>query len=167
LLEHAVETLRGVAAIERVAVVLGADADRVRAEADLSGVEIVVAEDWAEGIAASLRAGVAALADADAVLVTLADQPLLTRAAIEAVLAESGSDAPAARATYDGKPGHPVLIKRELYPEVAKLRGDAGARDLLTAHGAIEVECGELSRADDVDTPGDLEIVRHLPRSAR
>ena len=66
LVEHAVEALRAVPALDRIVVVLGADAEDVRRGADLSGTEIVVADEWGEGIAASLRAGVAALAEAGA-----------------------------------------------------------------------------------------------------
>lgn len=160
LIEHAVEAFRSVPEVERVVVVLGAEADAVRGGADLGGAEIVLAEDWEEGIAASLRAGVRALADADAVLVTLADQPFVGPEVLRAILEQLDTPAPAARATYGGAPGHPVLIKRALYPEVERLRGDVGARDLLAAHGATDIECGRLARPDDVDTPDDLEELR-------
>jgi molybdenum cofactor cytidylyltransferase len=156
LLEHALAVFESVAAIDRVVVVLGADARRIQQEADLGAAEIVVAGDWQEGIAASLRAGVAALADADAIVVLLADQPHVTAAAVETVLAEAG-DAPAVRAAYGGKPGHPVLIRRELYGEIAELRGDAGARDLLEEHGVRTVECDSLASGYDIDTREDLE----------
>jgi molybdenum cofactor cytidylyltransferase len=160
LVEHAVDTLRAVPALERIVVVLGSEADAVAAGADLSGAERVVAADWEEGIAASLRAGVAALGDADAVVVTLADQPFVTPEAIAAVLERLDGPAAAARATYGGVPGHPVAIKRELFGDVAHLTGDLGARDLLERHGVVAVECGHLARADDVDTPADLESLR-------
>lgn len=164
LLEHAVGVLRAVPAIERVVVVLGAGAKTVSAAADLAGTEQVVAADWEEGIAASLRAGVSALSDAKAVVITLADQPLITPEVIEAVLERLDGPAPAVRATYGGAPGHPVAIKRELYGEVARLRGDQGARDLLEAHGVVSVECGHLARSEDVDTPADLEALRRSSR---
>lgn len=160
LLEHAVETMRAVLAIERIVVVLGSEAKAVRARADLSGADVVVAPDWEEGIAASLRAGVDALTDADAAVITLADQPLVTPQAIAAVLDRLDGPAPAVRATYGGVPGHPVAIKRELFADVARLRGDHGARDLLEMHGVVGVECGHLARNDDVDTPADLEALR-------
>ena len=159
LIEHALEAVWAVPAIERVVVVLGAAADRVRADADLDGAEVVVADDWREGISASLRVGVAALADCDAVVVVLADQPLITPGVIAAVVERIDARAPAARATYQGSPGHPVLIKRELFAEVARLRGDAGARDLLEAAGVAKVECGHLASPHDVDTREDLEAI--------
>jgi molybdenum cofactor cytidylyltransferase len=159
LIEYALEAVRAVPAIERVVVVLGAEADRVRAGADLDGAEVVVAEDWSEGISASLRAGVAALADAEAVVVVLADQPLLTPQAIAAVLDRLDSPAPAARAVFDGRPGHPVVIKRELFARIATLRGDEGARDVLELAGVLNVECGGLTSGHDVDTRADLEAI--------
>jgi CTP:molybdopterin cytidylyltransferase MocA len=94
------------------------------------------------------------------VLVVLADQPLLTPRVVAVVLDRMDGAAPAVRATYGGVPGHPVLIKRTLFAEVAGLRGDAGARDLLAAHGVVDVECAHLGRHDDVDTPADLEAIR-------
>jgi CTP:molybdopterin cytidylyltransferase MocA len=166
LIEHSLAVIEAVPAIDPIVVVLGAEAGRVRAEADLNGAEVVVADDWSEGMAASLRAGVGAHADADAVLVMLADQPLITAQVVAAIADQVDQPAPAARATYDGAPGHPVLIKRELFGSVGALRGDAGARDLLEAHGATAVECGRLCRPDDVDTDADLEAIRRRGASA-
>ena len=160
LLEHALRAVRDAPGITRVVVVLGAEAEAVAAGVDLSGTETVVALDWEEGIAASLRAGIAAVSDADAVVVILGDQPGVTRKAVDAVLRRVCESATtAARATYDGVPGHPVAIRRELFGEVARLRGDLGARDLLEAHGVVAVECGDLARPDDIDTPADLEAL--------
>ena len=58
---------------------------------------------------------------------------------------------------YGGAPGHPVLIGRDLFPAVAELTGDQGARDLLAAHGVTEVDLTALGGSEDVDTPADLE----------
>ena len=160
LLEHAVMAMEAVPAIERIVVVLGAAADEISERVDLGAAEPVVCRDWEEGIAASLRAGVAALADAEAIVVTLGDQPLITPQVIAAILDQIDSRQPAARATYDGRPGHPVLIKRQLYGAVAGLRGDAGARELLASVGVRELEARHLCRPDDVDTPADLRAIR-------
>jgi hypothetical protein len=64
------------------------------------------------------------------------------------------------RAAYDGRPGHPVALARSLFPAVAALRGDVGARDLLDAAATRTVEVGHLCRPDDVDVPADLEALR-------
>lgn len=159
LVEHALAAMFAVPAIERIVVVLGAEAGLIRDQADLDGADVVVAEDWREGISASLRVGVAALADAEAVVVLLADQPLITPQVIAAVVDLADRRGPALRATYGGEPGHPVLIKRELFAQITVLRGDAGARDLLELAGAGTVECGHLASAHDVDTREDLETI--------
>ena len=97
------------AGLERVIVVLGHDADAIRARVDFGAAEVVVAEDWADGQAASLRRGLAAAGDADAVVITLGDQPFITPQVIGAALEQlDGYDA--VRALYDGLPGHPVVL---------------------------------------------------------
>jgi molybdenum cofactor cytidylyltransferase len=162
LIDHAVEAMLAVPAIERVVVVLGAHAEHVAASADLAGVETVICAEWRHGISASLRAGVRALADPDAIVVTLADLPFITPQVIATIVDQVDARAPAARATYDGRPGHPVLIKRQLFQAVEELRGDAGARDLLTGAGVRTLECGHLCRPNDIDTPDDLEAARQV-----
>jgi CTP:molybdopterin cytidylyltransferase MocA len=119
-------------------------------------VRVVVARDWAEGMSASLRAGLTAAAEteADAVLVTLVDLPHLAVEAATRVLAlATGPDA-LARAVDDGRPAHPVLIGRAHWaPLVASLGGDRGAREYLRANGAVLVDVTGLGGGDDVDHP--------------
>jgi molybdenum cofactor cytidylyltransferase len=160
LLDHAVSAMLGVPAVERVLVVLGAHAEEVAARADLAAVETLVCERWRGGISASLAAGVGELAEAEAIVITLGDQPFVTAQVIAAIVDRLDDRRPAARATYAGRPGHPVLIKRALFAQVRSLRGDQGARDLLAGAGLREIECGGLCRDDDIDTPEDLEAAR-------
>jgi molybdenum cofactor cytidylyltransferase len=142
----------------RVVVVLGAFADEIQEKVDLGPAEPVVCEGWSEGIAASLRCAVEALPEADPLVIALGDQPGITAAAIDAVVQalESDPDAPAARAVYDGAPGHPVAIRASLRGPLLRLRGDAGAGRLLADAGAVEVECSGLASGADIDTPEDL-----------
>jgi CTP:molybdopterin cytidylyltransferase MocA len=151
--------------VDDVVVVVGAAADEVRAALASEDVRVVVADDWAEGMGASLRAGIAAaggagnraghpaVAGADEVVVVLADQPFITPEAVERVRAAPGD---AARATYGGAPGHPVVLRRALLARAGELRGDAGFRGV--AMGAVE--CGDLADPRDIDTQADLEVVR-------
>jgi molybdenum cofactor cytidylyltransferase len=154
LLEHAVEAMSAVPAVGRVVVVLGARADEVRAGCDLSGAEVVVAEDWDEGLSASLRAGIDALAGAQALIVTLGDQPFITPQVIARFVDERGT----CRAAYRGEPGHPVRLTPAVASRARRLRGEAGARELL--RGVRLVECGHLCAPDDIDTRPQLEAVR-------
>jgi len=152
LIEHALAAVRD---LDSVVVVLGARADEIRSGADLAGAEVVVCPDWAEGMGASLRCGLAAVGDADEVVIVLADQPFITPAVVARVRAAPGD---AARAVYGGALGHPVVIRRPVLARAGELRGDSGFRDLLT--GVTELECGDLADPTDIDTQADLEVVR-------
>jgi molybdenum cofactor cytidylyltransferase len=163
LLQHAIDAVLGVAAVDPVVVVLGASAERVREAVVLGRARPVVCQDWAEGMAASLRCGIEAVGDADWVIVTLGDQPRVSSEVIAAVADEAAS-APdgvtAIRAMYDGVPGHPVALSRAMLPGVAKLRGDVGARELLGSASVRTFEAGRLCDPVDVDTPEELEGLR-------
>jgi CTP:molybdopterin cytidylyltransferase MocA len=178
LLQHAIDAVLDVAAVDPVVVVLGASAERVReavvlgrarhatereSGASLRAARPVVCHDWAEGMAASLRCGVEAVGDADWVIVTLGDQPRVTSEVIAAIANEAASapaDVTAIRAMYDGVPGHPVALSRAMLPGVARLRGDVGARELLGSASVRTFEAGRLCDPVDVDTPEELEGLR-------
>lgn len=148
---------------ERVTVVVGAaseDAMAVLTEAGWTedpAVDVVVAEDWREGMGASLRAGLRALDAGEAALVTLVDLPDVDETVVRRVAgADAGADA-LVRATYDGRPGHPVLIGRNHWEGVlATAHDDQGAREYLAAHDHLTCECGDLATGNDVDEPADL-----------
>jgi nicotine blue oxidoreductase len=148
--------LRSVQALRpcaEIVVVLGAEAERAAALLPMS-VARLRADDWAEGMGASLRAGLSALAATShaSALVSLVDLPDVD-AAVVARLA-SVADAPdvLARASYDGVPGHPVLLGRDHWAGVIETAtGDRGARDYLASHEVALVECGDLATGADVD----------------
>ena len=91
LLQHAIDAMLAVPALDRVVVVLGNVAEEVAAAVKFASAEPVVCRDWEEGMAASLRCGVAELPEADWVVVTLGDMPGVTPEAIEAVMAGVGA----------------------------------------------------------------------------
>ena len=159
LIEHALRAMLAVPSIDPVVVVLGAHADRIRAEADLGGADVVVCAGWADGQSASLQAGVAALGEVEAAVITLADQPFITPQVIAGVLEQRGRHL-AVRATYDSRPGHPVLLERRLLDHVSGLDGDIGARKLLVGPHVRPWECGRLCDPTDIDTPQRLQEVQ-------
>ena len=160
LLQHAIDAMLAVPALDRVVVVLGAAAEHVAAAVKFADAEPLICVDWEEGMAASLRCGVEAAGDADWVVVTLGDQPGITPEAIEAVVGALHPGVAAVRAEYRGEPGHPVALSRALFGPVAELRGEVGARELLGSVAVRPVEVGHLARPDDVDTPEDMEAIR-------
>jgi molybdenum cofactor cytidylyltransferase len=160
LLQHAIDAMLAVPSLDRVVVVLGSFAEEIAATVKFASAEPVVCSAWAEGMAASLRCGVAELEGADWVVVTLGDMPGVTPEAIEAVLGAVGPDVDAVRAEYGGQFGHPVALSRPLLDRVPGLRGDVGARELLRDARVGRVEALHLARPDDVDTPEELEAIR-------
>lgn len=138
---------------EQVVVVLGARAEEARPLVP-TGTTVVVAEDWADGMSRTLHAGLTALADteASAALVHLVDLPDVTAAVVRRVLAVGGPPGVLARATYDGRPGHPVLLGRDHWAGIlAATGGDQGARGYLAGRDVVAVECGDLATGVDVD----------------
>lgn len=169
LLEHALRAAAAVPAIERIVVVLGARAPEVRAGLDFGRCEPVVCKAWDHGQSASLRCGIEAVGgEADAVVITLGDQPRVTTQVIArfADVAGRHGHLARARATYDGAPGHPVVLGAAYLAQLRDLAGDVGARDELRRIGAYEIECGNLCSAADVDTPDQLEAMRRRPAEA-
>jgi CTP:molybdopterin cytidylyltransferase MocA len=116
-----------------------------------SSARTVRCPDWERGPGASLRCGLAALpAEAEAAVVVLGDGPGLDPAAIDRVIAAWGEQpAPVVAATYEGIRLHPVLVAREVWPQIP----DAGARNL----DAVLVAC------DDLSPPGDVDFADEVP----
>ena len=124
--------------------------------------------EWRTGMGSSLRAALRALTELEAdpeigaVVVALADQPLVGAEAVSRLIAAYQAGADVAVAAYGGKPRNPVLLAREHWPEViATATGDQGARAFLRARPELVtlVECGDTGRPDDIDTPADLEHI--------
>ncbi len=124
--------------------------------------------EWRTGMGSSLRAALRAPAlppDAGAVVVALADQPLVGPEAVARLIAAYRGGATVAVAAYQGKPRNPVLLAREHWPGVVvTATGDQGARAFLRAHPDLVtlVECGDTGRPDDIDTPTDLARIQAI-----
>jgi nicotine blue oxidoreductase len=133
----------------------------------IPGTQTVYNPDWRTGMGSSLRAALNALTipddaspeDVGAVVVALADQPLVGSESVARLIAAYRAGASVAVAAYDGQPRNPVLLAREHWPEViATATGDTGARAFLRARADLVtlIECGDTGRPDDIDTPADL-----------
>lgn len=149
-LESAVNSLSG-GGCDDVVVVLGAAVVEVPEPA-----RAVIATDWRDGMGASLRAGLAAIPDADYAVMLTVDTPDIGADVVGRVLgAARASQSGIARATYDGRPGHPVVVARRHWPSLLEtLHGDEGARRFLAARSdVVTVECADLATGLDIDTP--------------
>lgn len=142
-----------------VVVVTGANAELSRRELDGLDVREVFNPHWETGMASSIRAGVEALADADAgaVVLVLCDQPHVTAEVIsDLVAAHRATRRSVVASTYGGSYGVPALFGRPLFAELARLEGAAGAKQVIKRHAAeahfLSFRGGEV----DVDTPDDF-----------
>ena len=111
------------------------------------------------GIASSLQVALRALTPRDgpeAVIVGLADQPLVGADAYRRLATAYDDGAQLAVASYARRRGNPVLLGRRYWPEALELTGDEGARVLLRRYGPTEVPCDGTGDPSDVDTPEDL-----------
>jgi len=154
------------APVDRVVVALGGAADAVLEQVDLGRAEPLVVDGWAAGMGHVLASTLAKAGDGwEAVVVLLGDQPLVPGGAVARVVeAWRAGAGPVVTATYGGRPGHPKLFDRRLLPDLLRLTGDTGARDLLATHPdrVHRVEVGDLGSDADVDVEADLVRVGHL-----
>jgi CTP:molybdopterin cytidylyltransferase MocA len=141
-----------------VVVVLGAALEQ--AQARLHGRRVIVAATtgWSDGISASLRAGIGAIpVGAPAAVVTLVDLPDVGETVVRRVLERGAGPATLTRATYHGRPGHPVVLGRAHWPGIlAVANGDVGARPYFEQHSPELVECADLASGRDVDRPDEV-----------
>jgi CTP:molybdopterin cytidylyltransferase MocA len=149
---------------------------------EIDGTLAVYNPEWRTGMGSSLRVALQALAGISAhpgttpasaggidtgsigaVVVALADQPLVGPEAVARLIAAYRDGAGVAVAAYDGQPRNPVLLAREHWAEViATATGDQGARTFLRIRPDVVtlVECGDTGRPDDIDTPADLARIK-------
>ncbi|HYN17918.1 MAG TPA: nucleotidyltransferase family protein [Actinomycetes bacterium] len=165
LLAHVLEAVES-SPVDRVVVALGGAADDVLDQVELGRAEPLVVEGWAAGMGHVLASALAAAGpDWGATVVLLGDQPLVSgRAVARVVDAWRAGTGPVVTAAYGGRPGHPKLFDHRLLPELLRLAGDTGARDLVAAHPewVHQVEVGDLGSDADIDVEADLERVGRM-----
>lgn len=150
--------------VETVSVITGAEPAAVSEALAALGdprLSLVHAPDWDEGMAASLRRGVASLrADARAVVIFLGDMPCIPPSLADRLLDAIEAGAPAAVVRSQHGPAHPVAFSAAVFPELMRLSGDRGARALLQtlADAVVAVACDDPGVIFDIDHPGDLAI---------
>ena len=156
LLERAVRVATE-AGCTPLVVVLGASAEQIESECDLDSVRVVRNEAWGEGMASSIRAGVAAvMEECDQVVVMACDQPAVTADHLRRLIKQC-VDSPVA-SSYARRRGVPACFPAGSFAGLLRLQGDAGARELLVGAAAVELAGGEL----DIDTAEALEIARSV-----
>ena len=155
LLERAVNIAED-AGCYPVVVVLGANAARIQAKCSLVSAQVVINEAWSEGMATSIRGGIAALADVEATILMTCDQPAVTSGHLRRLI-QLCETAPIA-SSYAGRLGVPACFPASCFRALLQLEGDAGARRMLESAQSVELPGGEL----DIDTPAALATAREL-----
>jgi molybdenum cofactor cytidylyltransferase len=164
LIRHAVEAALG-STCRPVVIVLGANAEEIQPEIEGLPVKIVHNAHWTEGLSSSIRAGIEALASGadppEAVVLTLCDHPLVCTDDFEAlVTAYRSRQRPIIASQYAGTLGVPALFARPLLPELLRLSGDSGAKQVIQRNlpSVWPVPCPHA--AFDLDSFEDYDAIR-------
>lgn len=158
LIRHAIRTARA-APVSRVIVVAAPALEISTGDeaGDKAGPAVEIQRIATTALSDSLKAGIAAAGDADGAFIFLGDMPLIPHAAALR-LAETLGDSFAALPRFNGKPGHPVLLSRAAFADIARLEGDQGAGALIRARKDIafldwpdDTVILDIDRAEDID----------------
>lgn len=163
VLEQVLGTLSSLS-LAGIVVVLGFKAREIAKKIGGRPVEVVVNRRFRQGMASSIRVGLRHVSPDSGIMLFLADQPLIGVDIISRLLEEfdmgrGGIVVP----VYRGRRGHPVLFHARYRAEMARLRGDVGAREIIAAHeeDVVEVEASDAILRD-IDTPQDYRLMKDL-----
>ncbi len=146
------------AEVHDVFAVVPPDAIDLSSRLEKEGCLVVVCENAAEGMGASLACAARAAGERAGYLIALADMPFIRRSSIAAVRDALAAGAPLAAPYWRSRRGHPVGIAGKYFGELLALRGDEGAKSLLGANEKriVKVPLGDPGVIRDIDTPQDL-----------
>lgn len=142
---------------DEVIVVLGAGAELVQPPIQNIKLSFIVNEQWEEGMASSIRCGLQVLLAKDppveAALLMVCDQPYINTAILDKLVTlhgKTGSGIVACR--YENTLGIPAVFGKQLFPELLKLKGDTGAKNIIMRHAESRVVVDFPPGAIDIDT---------------
>jgi molybdenum cofactor cytidylyltransferase len=142
-----------------VIVILGAGKDEIVPTLQGYSVQIVINENWTNGISSSLIAGLhsalSSIPDLDGVLITLADQPHITSSHLKNILGAAKGESKIVTTEYHGTQGVPVYIPKKYFERVGRLTGDVGAQALIKEYSSQVKSIPFPAAAFDIDTEAD------------
>jgi molybdenum cofactor cytidylyltransferase len=166
LLGQTLKNLRP-ATVHEIVLVLGSSAETVRRQLPVSlleGLKVVVNQNYAQGMASSLREGLSALdRQSEAALIILGDQPFVRTQTLDQIIEAYGrTHAQIVIPSHQGTRGNPVLLHRSVFAEVMALEGDTGCRAIFGSHleGIVKVEVEDKGVLLDIDDQHDYEKLR-------
>lgn len=150
------------AGVDRITVVLGAEAEAIKKAVGLSDVDVVVNRDYRSGQLSSLLAGLDEVSpEAEAILLCLVDGPFITAEIVRQVIATfGGAKAPIVIPTFEGRRGHPSLFARSMFEALREAPRDEGARHVVYANEdkVIEVDIPDRGVVTGINTPEDYRL---------
>lgn len=171
LLQHSIDVSEALNLSEKL-IVLGANAARILKEVDLKNHQLLMNENWQEGMSTSLKRGLEEIKHSypiiENVLVLLSDQPFISVSVLQELIGKHlKANCLASFSEYQGIPGVPAIFSKEIFEDLLKIEGDRGARDLikngLTNYQLISFEKGIV----DIDTEDDLQQLKQLEHEAK
>ncbi len=149
----------GRSSVDRVTVVLGSKAAAVQGAIDLSGVQVVINNDYRDGQLSSLLAGLRSVPqDTEAILVCLVDNPLITTATVDQLIDRyRQTRSPIVVPVFGARRGHPALFAREVFPDLLQAPSQEGARFVLRSNAdrVCEMETSDKTVLVRIETPDD------------
>ncbi len=144
--------------VSRVVAVVRAQSSELEKHLKAEGCEVVICDNAAEGMGASLACAARAAGEADGYLIALADMPFLRRSTIAAVRDALADGAALAAPYFRARRGHPVGLAGRFHAELLRLRGDEGAKQLLATNEKlmVKIPVGDPGALRDIDRPEDL-----------
>ena len=146
----------------RITVVLGAEAEKIKKSADLSGTNIVRNKDYQKGQLSSLIAGMEQTPqETEAILVCLVDNPFITKEVVNKIISKfKQTNSPIIVPVFNKKRGHPTLFSRSLFNELLNAPEEQGARYVLYSNEEkiLELETSESGILIGIDTPDDYKL---------
>lgn len=161
LLQHVLNVAQEVKS-KKIVLVLGAGHEQIRNEISTEGIDVIVNEDWNEGVASSIRCGLTHLesdvASLEHVMFLVSDQPFLTAEVIESLVSTQALDQPSIVASsYDGQIGVPAIFSHHFFDDLHGLNGDVGAKKVIMSNKQV-VKTVPFTDGDfDIDTKEDYK----------
>jgi molybdenum cofactor cytidylyltransferase len=168
LLQHAIDVSE-VMGFDTKVLVLGARKEKIEIKIDLKGFEVLMNENWEEGMASSIREGVLRSQelenDLDHILILLSDQPFVSKERIEELIqVQLDNNSQATYSEYARDIGVPAIFSAEVFYDLKELKGDQGAKKLIHDQNLdfeiVKFEMGNF----DVDTAEDVELLKQMEK---
>ncbi|MFV8281283.1 nucleotidyltransferase family protein [Christiangramia marina] len=170
LLQHSIDVSEALDLSEKI-IVLGANEEKILNEVDLKNHKLLINSNWQKGMSTSLKKGLEEIRNLhptiEHVLVLLSDQPFISELVLQELIDKHlTANCLASFSQYQEIPGVPAIFSREIFPDLMRIEGDRGARDLIkngfTNYQLVSFEKGIV----DIDTEKDLQFLKKLEHEA-